>query len=67
MWASPLVSVRKEEGGLRLCVDFWKVNNVTVKDPYFNTAFKEMTEMIGKGRVYSKVDLAKGFHQVEVV
>ena len=66
MWASPLVPVRKKDGGLRLCVDFRRVNAVTVKEPYYIPGFEEMLEMVGKGKVLSKVDLSKGFHQVEV-
>ncbi len=66
VWASPLVPVRKKEGGLRLCVDFRRVNAVTVKEPYYIPGFEEMLETVGKGKVLSKVDLLKGFHQVEV-
>ncbi len=65
-WASPLVPVKKADGGIRLCVDFRKLNDVTVKEPYYIPSFEEMIERVGQGSVLSKVDLAKGFHQVLV-
>ncbi len=65
-WASPLVPVRKSDGGIRLCVDYRKVNAVTEKEPYYIPGFDEMVEKVGTGKVLSKVDLAKGFHQVLV-
>ncbi len=65
-WASPLVPVRKADGGIRLCVDYRKVNAVTEKEPYYIPGFDEMVEKVGTGKVLSKVDLAKGFHQVLV-
>ncbi len=33
-WASPLVPVKKAGGGIRLCVDYRKLNAITVKEPY---------------------------------
>ena len=66
-WASPLVPVKKSGGGIRLCVDFRRLNDVTVKEPYYIPGLDELLERVGSGRVLSKVDLAKGFHQVEVV
>ncbi len=65
-WSSPLVPVKKAGGGIRLCVDYRKLNDVTLKEPYYIPGLEEMLEKVGSGRVLSKVDLAKGFHQVEV-
>ncbi len=65
-WASPLVPVRKPDGNIRLCVDYRRFNEVTTKEPYYIPSFDEMIEKVGAGRVMSKIDLAKGFHQVVV-
>ncbi len=39
---------------------------MTTKEPYFIPSFKDMVELVGQGSVLSKIDLAKGFHQVVV-
>ena len=65
-WASPLVPVRKPGGGVRLCVDYRRLNDITEKEPYFIPSFQETVELVGGGGVLSKIDLAKGFHQVLV-
>lgn len=33
-WASALVLVRKKDGSVQWCVDYWALNTVTVKDTY---------------------------------
>ena len=33
-WASPVVMVKKKDGTLRFCIDFRKLNDVTVKDAH---------------------------------
>ncbi len=63
-WASPLVPVKKPGGKVRLCVDYRRLNEVTVKEPYAIPEFGDMVELVGRGSVLSKLDLSKGFHQV---
>ena len=33
-WSSPLVPIRKPDGSIRLCVDYWKLNLVTISDQF---------------------------------
>ena len=65
-WASPVVPVPKGDGTVRVCVDYRKLNEVTTADPYYMTTLEEILEKVGESRVMTKLDLAKGFYQVEV-
>ena len=65
-WASPVVPVPKKDGTVRVCIDYRKLNEVTVADPYYMTTMEEILERVGESRIMSKLDLAKGFYQVEV-
>ena len=65
-WASPVVPVPKKDGSVRVCVDYRKLNSVTQADPYYMTTLEEILERVGGSKVMTKLDLAKGFYQVEV-
>ena len=65
-WASPVVPVPKTDGTVRVCVDYRKLNEVTTADPYYMATMDEILERVGGSRIMSKIDLAKGFYQVEV-
>ena len=65
-WASPVVPVPKKDGTVRVCIDYRKLNEVTVADPYYMSTMEEILERVGESRIMSKLDLAKGFYQVEV-
>ena len=65
-WASPIVPVPKKDGGLRLYIDYRRLNGVTQADPYYMISFDEILERVGQRACISKIDLRKGFYQIEV-
>ena len=65
-WASPVVPVPKGDGTVRVCVDYRKLNEITTADPYYMSTMDEILERVGSSQIVSKIDLAKGFYQVEV-
>ena len=65
-WASPIVPVPKSDGSIRLCVDYRRLNSVTVADPYYMTTLEEILEKVGSSRCLSKLDLSKGFYQIGI-
>ena len=65
-WASPVVPVPKKDGSLRICVDFRRLNSVTVADPYYMVTLEEILEKVGNSGCLSKLDLSKGFYQIGI-
>ena len=65
-WASPMVTVRKADGSARLCVDFRKVNGLTRQTPFYMPRVEEVLEGVGRAQYISKLDLSKGYYQVQL-
>jgi len=65
-WASPLHLTEKQDGTLRPCGDYRRLNLVTEPDHYPTPNIADLTSTIGGARVFSKLDLLKGYFQVPV-
>jgi hypothetical protein len=65
-WAFPVVVVKKKNGKLRFCVDYRKLNEVTIKDSYPLPRVDELIDTIGAAKWFTTMDLASGYWQVEV-
>ena len=61
-WGSPRVPVAKKDGSVRVCVDFRRVNRITVQDPYHIPLVSEIVGRVGNSKFLSKLDLNKGFY-----
>ncbi|KAK3791639.1 hypothetical protein RRG08_058021 [Elysia crispata] len=65
-YASPVVVVKKKDVSNRICIDFRRLNKITVTDlqpvPSPAESFLGMSE----DKYFSKLDLTKGYHQIRV-
>ena len=65
-WCAPIVVVTKKNGTKRLCVDFRKLNNITVRDSYPLPRIEDVLNVLAGCRYFLAFDKKSGYHQVEV-
>ena len=53
--------VRKKDGGIRIVIDYRKLNSVTVHDVF---TIDDVLSQLGNATILSKINFLKGFHQV---
>ena len=64
--ASPVIFVRKPGGGLRLCVDYRGINNLTVKNRYPLPLIRETLNMMSDSVVFTKLDIIAAFNKLRM-
>lgn len=63
-WGSPIVTVKKKNGGIRICGDFKVTLNPCLKvDQYPLPLVEEVIYKVSKGRYFSILDLSKAYLQ----
>jgi hypothetical protein len=63
-WSSPVVLVTKKNGEVRFCVDYRRLNALTIKDSYPLTNISDTLGALGGCRYFCTMDLASGFWQI---
>ena len=63
-WAAPIVPVRKRDGSLRMCIDYRKLNAVTVPDKFPVPNLVDSIYGLSGTKYFSKLDLVRGYYQV---
>ncbi|KAF6523243.1 hypothetical protein HZS61_011742, partial [Fusarium oxysporum f. sp. conglutinans] len=64
--ASPVLFVKKPGGGLRFCVDYRALNNITVKDRYPLPLIKESLNNLSGMKYFSRIDIVSAFNNLRI-
>ena len=64
-WDCPVISMKKKDGTLWMCVDYHPLNAVTIKNKYPLSCIDTLFDRLVGAKVFSKIDLRSGYHQIK--
>jgi hypothetical protein len=65
-WGCPAIFVKKKDQTLQMCVDYRPLNEVAIKNKYPLPRIDILFDQHTGARVFSKIDLRSGYHQIRI-
>jgi hypothetical protein len=65
-WGAPVLFVKMKDGTLRLCINYRQLNKMATKNKYPLPRINDLFDQVGEAKIFSKIDLRSGYHQVRI-
>jgi len=63
---APILLVRKSNSTYHICVDYWALNKVMIKNRYPLPLITELKERLNKAKIFTKLDLKNSFNLIRM-
>nr|GEV50981.1 hypothetical protein [Tanacetum cinerariifolium] len=63
---APMLFVKKKDGSFRMCIDYYELNKLTVKNRYPLIRIDDLFDQLQGSNVYYKIHLRSGYHQLRI-
>ena len=63
-WSSPVCMVKKKDGTFRFCIDYRRVNEVTIKDAFPVPDVQDALDSLRGSKYFATIDLLSGYWQL---
>lgn len=64
--AAPFFFVKKHDGGLRPCMDYRALNDITIKNQYSIPRISDLIDSLSQASIFTKIDLRWGYNNVRI-
>ena len=65
-WSAPVVVVNKKNGDYRLCIDYRRLNSVTIRPIFTIPDTRTLFDALHGSTIFSCIDLSNAYYQCEV-
>ena len=63
---APILFNKKPDGSFCLCVDYWGLNNLTIKNRYPLPLISELLDRLSWAKRFTQLDLTSAYHQMRI-
>jgi len=63
---APILFVKKKDGSLRLCIDYRKLNDMTIRNSYPLPLISDLIDRVKKAKIFTKLDLKSAYNLVRI-